>query len=262
MRWKKEDKTDPDTLSRFLPSPGLTLTWTQLRKKLRVVVLAEGGSGKSTEFERQAVLLTADGKDAWDLRVLDVAQHGLKGSMSPGDRKRYRKWRDSDREAWFFVDSVDEARLNQVQFGACLRNLADGIAGAERRAHVVISSRHPDWETIADLNRFSEWLPVPTDQPDLSPPTPDERLLALLHNGRKSSRTDADANQDSDAPLLVVMLGLDQDRVRRYAESLGLPKITEFLQAIDHGNLWQFARRPGDLSWLLDYWRRFGRLGP
>jgi hypothetical protein len=81
----------PEVWSRFRHNDG-TLTWSDLLKRRRVVVLAEGGSGKSTEFKRQARLHMDAGQDAWYLTVQDVAGEGIEQRLSPADRQRFNAW--------------------------------------------------------------------------------------------------------------------------------------------------------------------------
>jgi hypothetical protein len=54
--------------------------------------------------------------------------------------------RTSTDDAWFFIDSVDEAKSSGVRLEKVVRKLADGIVGHEKRAHVILSGRIMDWE--------------------------------------------------------------------------------------------------------------------
>ncbi len=54
----------------------LNPTWPDLLELRRVVILAEAGSGKSTEFKTQCATLKAAGKFAFLASVQDVAQAG------------------------------------------------------------------------------------------------------------------------------------------------------------------------------------------
>jgi hypothetical protein len=92
LEWKKEQDADPEVWSRFRGDYG-TLKWADLLKRRRVVVLAEGGSGKSTEFKRQARLQIDAGQDAWYLTVQDVAEEGIEQSLSPADRSGFEPGR-------------------------------------------------------------------------------------------------------------------------------------------------------------------------
>jgi hypothetical protein len=255
VEWTKDADADPELWARFRLSDG-TLTWDDVLARRRVVVLAEGGSGKSTEFKRQLQLQAAAGKDAWYLTVQAVAENGIDDSIPPVERTRFREWRTSDRAGWLFVDSVDEAKLNRIRFERALRQLAAGLVGAESRAHVIISGRHTDWEVLRDLNLLNEELKIPVDIPREPQLTWQERLIRVLRRDQPKA-----SEKRTESALVTVMVPLDAQRVRQFAEGQGVSGAQEFLDHVERANLWQFARRPLDLVWLLDHWRRFKRLG-
>jgi hypothetical protein len=62
-------------------------------------------------------------------------------------------------------------------------------------------------------------------------------------------------------PVVVVMMPLDRDRVRRFAVKKGVVGVERFMIALGDANLWSRASRPLDLDWLVTYWRDHGRLG-
>jgi hypothetical protein len=256
LEWKRDSDSDPEVWARFRISDA-TFEWADLLKRRRIVVLAEGGSGKSTEFQQQARAQANRANDAWYLTVQRVAEDGIEGSLLPAERARFRDWRASNRPGWFFVDSVDEARLNHVRFEKGLDRIAEGIAGAEGRAHVIISSRHTDWESERDLARLNEALPIPLEHESPSPPSPDELLKRILHNEQPKE----DDSKKKEAAWVVIMMPLDRERVRRFAEQRAIPEVDEFIRQVEEEDLWQFARRPLDLDWLVGYWRQNTRLG-
>jgi hypothetical protein len=255
VEWNKGDEADPELLARFRITDR-SLGWSDLLKRLRVVVLAEGGSGKSAEFARQAKTQSDTGKDAWYLTVQAIAENGIEDSLTPASQAHYLGWRASDRHGWLFVDSVDEAKLNHIRFEKALRRLAAGIAGAEGRAHVIISGRHTDWESVRDLRQLNEELPIPEIRMRPEAPTGDELLVSIVRRERPEEK-----EEPKESALVAVMLPLDVARVRRFAEGKGVSGVQDFLEKIESADLWQFARRPLDLGWLLDYWRRHGSLG-
>jgi hypothetical protein len=232
--------------------------WQELLKSRRVVILAEAGSGKTEELKAQADLLQSKGQYSFYMRVQDVARDGIDGSLGILDRQQLDGWRASDKKAWLFVDSVDEARLNGLRLETALRKLANGIHPAAARAHVFISGRVTDWEFCADLKRLSEVLPVPPDHPRRPPLSP-ETILGQVIRGeyRRPDENAAAAEQ----PIVVVMAALNEARVRAYASANGVTHPEAFISAIQEANLWSLARRPLDLNWLVAYWRRHARLG-
>ena len=142
--------------------------------------------------------------DTFYATVEDVGRAGLDGALRAAERERLKVWRASDRDAFFFIDSVDEAKNSGVKLRTVVRNIADGIAGCERRAHIILSGRYTDWEFRRDLGFVRDDLSVPDDQELPPPPTPDELVISTIHREKpkkKPTRKDV---------LVVVMTGLDE----------------------------------------------------
>ncbi len=259
--WQEKEAIDPDLMPRLGISEGL-LTWNELLKRQRTVILAEAGSGKTVEMKEQATRQSAAGDFAFYATVEDVGREGLEAALVAEDRARLATWRASDQEAWFFIDSVDEAKLNNIRLDKALRCLADGISGGERRAHIILSGRHTDWEFKRDLQRLDELLPIPkqAEKLTLMPLSPDELLIKAINNDR-SEKKSKDAEDTTDKPLVVLLSPLDARRVRMFADGLGVSNLDAFMKEIETANLWRFARRPLDLEWLVQFWQARGQLG-
>jgi hypothetical protein len=178
------ETSDPDLVARFGRTEA-TRGWDDLLKRRRVVLLAEAGSGKTTEMtERARQQLDAD-HAAFYATLEDVARLGLEGALRPADRTRLRAWLGSEQDAWLFIDSVDEAKHSGIKLHSALRAIAVAIAGAERRAHIVLSGRYTDWQFKRDLMQLNEELPIPADQALPPPPTPDELVISTIHHERR-----------------------------------------------------------------------------
>jgi hypothetical protein len=258
IEWRQTEKdelSDPDLLSRLGVRDGAK-TWDDLLKRRRVVILAEAGSGKSEELKGQALRLAADGKVAFYVTVQDVGRLSLENAISAEDRPKLAVWRRSDQPAWFFIDSVDEAKLDGVRLERALRNIADAIHSIEGRAHIVLSSRHTDWEFRRDLARLQDILPLPPDQTAPTAPSADELLIRTLHNEQPPEPA------APETPVVVVLASLDAERVRIFAQAKGASNLDAMMAEIDASNLWRFARRPLDLDWLVQFWKSNQRLGP
>lgn len=253
VNWGDKDPAEAET--RFLMGRlNGSHDWAKLLERHRVVILAEAGSGKSDELAAQAELLRSVGKFAFCTTVQEVAHEGLPNCLGVEDRRQFEAWKASDSPAWIFIDSVDEAKLNSVRVETAFRKIADGIDGAAARAHVILSGRHTDWEFRADLTRLERALPVPRTAE--KPPAPQEILGRVLRNERMKVPV-----EKTEAPLIVLMAPLDPDRVRKFATGCGIERVDQFIAAIEDANLWSLAARPLDLLWLVEYWRRFGRVG-
>lgn len=130
---------------------------------IRIVLLAEAGSGKTEEMKEQARQRVAAGQFAFYSAVEDVGTDGLEGSLRSVDKARLASWRASTDAAWFFIDSADEAKRAGVRVERVLRRIADGIEGLERRAHIILSCRVTDWQFRRDFKLLVEALPIPED---------------------------------------------------------------------------------------------------
>jgi hypothetical protein len=235
------------------------IEWRELQKHQRVVILAEAGSGKTEELRTQARTLASDGSFAFYTTVQNAGTQGFAESLRNAERAQLAAWLVSDKPAWFFIDSVDEAKLSRIQLSTALQKVADAIASGLRRAHVFLSGRITDWEFRVDLERFTELLPVPGDPEKLAPPTA-EAVLGRALRGDYRNKGYA-AVERGDPPLVVLMAPLDETRVRTFAAAHGIADSDPFIQAIEAANLWFLARRPLDLQWLVAYWKRHGRFG-
>lgn len=253
--WGGDELYDLELLDRWGLNDRL-LSWQQILARRRVVILAEAGSGKSTELREQARLRAAAGQFAFYASVEDVGQDGLDGALAASDRERLSRWRQSTERAWLFLDSVDEAKLHNIRLDKAIRRVADGITDCERRAHLVFSCRLTDWEAKDDTDRLRSGLPIPGDPSTPPPPTSDDFLVSALRQERPR-----EVQPTAEEPLIAVMVSLDTDRVATFARSAGIADVDAFLRRIDDANLWRFARRPLDLGWLVEFWRAHDRLG-
>jgi hypothetical protein len=249
-----DEKSDPDLVVHFGRTEA-TSGWNDLLKLRRVVVLAEAGSGKTTEMIARAQQQLEAGHPSFYATLEDVGRGGLESALRPADRACLAAWLGSEEDAWFFIDSVDEARHSGIKFRAALRAVAVAIAGAERRAHVVLSGRYTGWQFRHDLAQLNEELPIPADQALAPPPTPDELVISTIHHERLKPLP------PPEEPVVVVMTGLDEERVRLFAKGKDVQNLEAFIEQIEASSLWQFARRPLDLDWLVEFWHSHGRLG-
>ncbi len=174
--------------------------------------------------------------------------------MPPAIRRAFGEWSASpDAECWLFVDSVDEAKDQGHHFDGAARRLADAIAGLEERVHLYISGRFTDWDKTADQRSMDKWLRLP----ELPPPPTDlgEEVRATLDRKERKPQGEIE-------PIEILRTDpLTSWQVRKFAEGVGIVDVDGLLGAIEHGNLWSFAARPLDLSWMVDFWRAHKRLG-
>ena len=249
------EQNSPSESFTLFAAEGNSLAWADLLKRRRVVVLAEAGSGKSTEFKRQDKKLSDEDAFSFRTTVRDAAERGFEASLTIPKRAALAKWRDSDGPAWFFLDSVDEAKARGSALENALSSLADAIAGSEHHAHVFLSGRPSDWEFRRDLELLNEHLTIPSE------PEPEQRIDPNLLVINAVRGVKPPARPDPEQPLVVIMLGLDTSRVGRFASAGGIAPTAPFFDALTRKNLMSFARRPLDLQWLVQHWHSNGDFG-
>lgn len=205
--------------------------WDWLFEHRIAALLAEAGAGKSYEFRAQADRLNADGRPAFYLRIERMLGESIEGAFETADQKsRFERWRGTGREAIFFLDSVDEAKLPK---GKGAEPLRDALAALERAvgsgglAHVrlVVSCRASEWHGD----------------------TEESHLLAFA--GRlKAARVQAKlAADDGEAVKSLTFASLDRERVRIIAVAIDSAEgAGKLIDAIDAEQLWDEVRTPMD----------------
>jgi hypothetical protein len=254
--WRDEKASNED-FALFERSFWREATWELLLKYQRIILLAEAGSGKSREMEERAKQLVASREFAFQTTVQNVAKEGLAGALDGSSRARLEAWQNSEAVGWFFIDSVDEAKLDHIRFVDALRKIGDGLGNGLPRARIIISGRYTGWEFRADLQRLKEVLPVAQHTSAGQQTEPNQILVRILRN-EFQRETKAEKPEQ---PLVVLMAPLDREQVRLFAQGQGVQQLDEFMTALDRANLWHFAKRPLDLGWLVDYWRKNQRFG-
>lgn len=256
VRWDGEAAVDVD-LARYLESYSGNYDWEALLARRRVVILAEAGSGKSTELAEQAKRMGADGRTAFITTLQKVGQRsGLKSALGTAEWRRFEHWQTSAEPCWLFLDSVDEAKRADFALLDILTDVADAIEGFSTRIHIVLSGRASDWEFKRDLKTLLERIPLPPPDEKLEPVSADQELIAAVRNERRKKDP-----EPAEKPLVVVMAALDRARIETFAQAKGITDVDRLFAELDRQNLWSFARRPTDLDWLAGYWRTHGRFG-
>ncbi len=242
------------------------LSWEELLRHRRVVVLAEALSGKTREFEERAAILRREGRAGFFVRIEDLADSDLKPTLRPEEAVVFERWAAGTEEAWFFLDSVDEARLSGKRFESALRKLNRAIPASHRgRTHVLVSCRVTDWAGAKDARSIESELPIPQSPAQTaSPPSPDSMLLdPIFHREERQPAPTAQGAAPEDAEkLLVVQIAPLSDAQRRaLAGASGIGGPEAFVKAINRHGLEALADRPGDLLELAGYWAAHGRFG-
>ena len=208
----------------------------------RCVILAEAGAGKTEELRQRASLLASQGKPSFFIRIEDIETDFYK-AFEIGGETQFQSWLQSTGEAWFFLDSVDEARLeNPRAFEKALRRFAKGIERGAHRAHIYLSSRPYAWRPREDRRLLDEIL-----------------FLAAPQEGEGSE--EGQQAEPQSALTIYTMRPLDEERIRRFCVDRAAKDIDRLLHEIERANLWSLAERPFDLEGILAKWEEDNTLG-
>ena len=221
---------------------GKQKTWNDIYCEYRCVILAEAGAGKTEEFRQRAKDLATQGKPSFFIRIEDIEADFYK-AFEIGAENLFQSWLQSMEEAWFFLDSVDEARLeNPRTFEKALRRFATVIKKGAHRAHIYLSSRPYAWRPTEDRRLF------------------DDLLFLAAQPISDGSEKDVDTQPQS-ALALYTMCPLDEERIRRFCEARTAKEVDRLLWEIERDNLWSLAERPFDLEGILAKWNKDNKLG-
>lgn len=217
-------------------------TWDDMDREFRCVILAEAGAGKTEEFRQHTRVLASKGKPAFFIRIEDIEEN-FYSAFEIGEESHFRTWLQSPGEAWFFLDSVDEARLdNPRAFEKALRRFAKAIAKGAHRAHIYISSRPYAWRPNEDRRLLDEVLFLPGKRHG--------------EEGEKDQQT-----KPHSARTIYIMRQLDKERIRRFCLARSAKDVDRLLREIERANLWSLAERPFDLEGILAKWAGDNALG-
>jgi len=240
----EEQSDDAQTLY-----PGsATLRLPALLDELRVVILSEGGSGKTEEIQHATRQLRSQGKAAFFMRLEHVA-HDFDSAFVEGDLAEFEKWLASSEFGWLLLDSVDESRLRSAQdFELAIRKVATRIAKAKPRTHLLITGRAAAWRPKSDLNLCNTLFPVVKE-------------VTAGRDNSDGAQTTERAKPDKSPFKVVTLQDLSSEQIKVFAEAKGIADTKRFLNDIERADAWSFTARPQDLIEVTEYWQDNGRIG-
>jgi hypothetical protein len=229
----ESDESDEQDFRSFF-SKSKRIGWEDLEGEFRCVILAEAGAGKSFEMETRARHVVGLGRLAFFIRLEDI-EDDFETAFEVGSEDAFNGWLDSDKEAWFFLDSIDEARLESpAVFAKAIKRFAKRIKSASQRARVFISGRPYAWRARSDRAMVERYLPF--EKP---------KSQAL---GEKDS-------DKSESALRVYSLDpLDENDIRTFANYRETPQVDRLILDLQRTNLMSMAARPFDLEGILAKW--------
>ncbi|MBO9170038.1 hypothetical protein [Rhizobium sp. L245/93] len=227
---------------------GSGVGWEDMQNAYRTVILAPAGSGKTFEMLARAERMVLNAKIAFFIRIEDIDAE-FETSFEVGTSVDFEAWLTSTQDAWFFLDSVDEARLeNPEAFSRAMHRFAKKIKAAAHRSHVFISSRPYAWRFESDRALLERLLPFSAPKLEVTAPT--------------AEGSEVLSAQPPKPALAIYSLGpLSEPDIRLFASYRSLTRIDEFITAIERANLMDMASRPYDLEAIIKKWKVDGSLG-
>lgn len=225
----------------LMPGSGKPTRWREIENAFRVLIIADPGAGKTFEAKTRARRLKERGRHAFFIRIEKI-DNNFEQAFEIGTAAEFAAWLASTDEAWFFLDSVDEAQLETPRaLEDAVRIFGTRCHAALDRARIFITSREDAWRALPDQTLIEQYLPY-------GEPEPSER-------GEHLSR-------DSDPTLLLFrMAGLNEDEIGLFASHYGVSDVSDFVDAVKRANLLPLAERPFDLKALIRVWIADHKLG-
>jgi len=214
-----------------------------LLERPRVVMLAEGGSGKTWLLKEAARRLRREHKEAFFLRLEHVAQD-FDAAFDIGSHEDFEAWLASQEPGWVLLDSIDESRLrSSLDFERAVRRVATKLTKAKAldRTHILMTGRPSAWRHQTDLD-----------------------LCDQLFQPREERAKQSGQGQDAGPVFQVVRLEpLSPSQIERFATARGIEAVRAFMDAIERADAESFTQRPQDLDELVVFWTQSkrGRIG-
>ncbi|MDR4473611.1 MAG: hypothetical protein MRJ92_13545 [Nitrospira sp.] len=242
---------------------GPRLSWENLLKGFRTVVLSEAGTGKTEEIRETARRLRAAGTRAFFLR-LEHIPHDFEDAFEVGTFDEFAQWLSSTDEAWLLLDSVDEeARLrNPGDFERAIRKLGRHVQAAEARVSTSYSLDARAWRAKTDLDLCETHLPiVPEISCSEASEHPKEPHLLSDFDGESLGTEDSELKEARSGFRIVALDDLSTSQIEAFARARGVTDIKAFLDEIERADAESFTTRPQDLEELVEFWTKEGRIG-
>ena len=250
---------------------GPDIGWPRLLEYARVILLAEAGSGKTEEMREQVNRLTGEGRFAFFIPLESLGRDSnvdildILSVAEEGQDERFKQWKtDGRKPAWFFLDAVDELKLTAGKLDRALSRLSRAMDGHLDRARIIISCRPSDWRSGSDLNTVQHRLPVPEVRRESAVQPPEQVFMEALRHGRggQSHVTPEEGEiPNQETVRTVAMLPMNDGQIKDFAGWCGMSDPAAFLAEVARQDAWTFARRPLDLTDLIEVWSSSRRLG-
>lgn len=232
-----------------------SLSWSNLLKKRVVVILGEAGTGKTFEFERQAARLQQDNQAAFFFALNELTSRETVDLALTAHRSRFKEWLASDSPGYFFLDAVDESRLNSpTALQTALRLILEVLQFQLQRVSFFIASRVTDWSVPGVRETVERTLLKAIREAEAS----DVRAPGTAADTRGVEEGKAPPSIELDVFRLDP---LSEEDAKRFAEAHSASPVEAFWGAVEDGGYEFMATRPRDLEWMVKRWVSANTLG-
>ena len=204
---------DPNELIGLSQSLQDSKSWDDVLGCSVSVVLAEAGSGKTSEFELQ---LEKEGNGPRLLKSIGhISEHAeFDRVLDANEHSVIEAWKSDTCYLTLFLDAVEESRLTKNSLQSCLASIRAYFSGYTDRIRIVISSRVTDWNDVFH-----------------------SQLVA--------------ANFDQSGEVeYFQMKPLDEPQIKTLAEHFGVKDVDKFVEELMKKNAILIASRPIDVKLL------------
>lgn len=223
------------------------LEWHEVLSNRVSIVIAEAGMGKTFEFQDQANRLRNTDINAFFIALNRVTSVDAFTLALESQFEDFNNWLASGQPGFFFLDSVDEARLiSPAAYTTSLSCIAHVLLPFLKRVSFVVSSRISDWylQSVRDVTKA--------------------QLVDPLNDALKNDRTitcdeDSDTATEADAskPCVIEVFQLSplsESEAQRLAKEHGATPVEELWRHVLDGDYQRMATRPRDLEWMAKRW--------
>ena len=235
------------------------IAWDELLQNRLVVILGEPGSGKTWELKAKCRRLRPT---SFFLSLDRLVSEDISSILDEEEICQFEKWKTGDDEATFFLDAVDESKIQRDDdFFIALDRMKKAVGPSLMRSRFVISSRISEWRPQTDREGVLQRLGVDQTFSKYSAPN-DQRLPTRRNSATSLGKATEQPNEEESAPpiMVVSLLPLVPSQVKNYASACGVRDPQGFISALEENNAWAFAGRPLDVSHLYAYWNDKGQL--
>lgn len=239
--YELKETAEQDSLGGFETHLGKQLGWDQLLLEDRVVILCEAGTGKTAEIRNKAGKLKRDGKVAFFLRLENLVDNfELAFEDEFGSFCDFEAWKTTSTAAYFFLDSIDEAKLKSHRdFELAIKKLHDELRGIKQTFKLFITGRPHAWLHKSDKDLCERFFAKPKTTSDLSNREP----------------------PNSTSFRFFVLDDLNAEQIQTFVDAKQIRNRIDFFRAITKLEADLFTARPLDLEALVEYWNSNGAIG-